>query len=75
MIKSRKKQETVNTPMRERLSKEMGKEKLGELEKLIIEEVPSEGIILETPARERLRKIMGKEELKRIEAKILMDAL
>jgi hypothetical protein len=75
MSKRAKEQETLDTPRRQRLSKEIGKDKLDALEKLILEEVPSEGAILETPARERLRKEIGKEELERIEARILRGEL
>ena len=75
MSKSKKHQQILDTPRRQRLSKEIGKDKLEEFEKLIIEEVPADGIILETPARERLRKKIGKEELERIEARILSGEL
>lgn len=75
MTKSKKPQQTIDTPMRQRLSQEIGKNKLDEVEKLIVEEIRSEGVILETPARERLRKKIGKEELERIEAIILSKTL
>ena len=75
MSKSKEFQQTIDTPIRQRLSKEIGKDKLDELENLIIEETSSEVVILETPVRERLRKEIGKEELERIEDRILNDEL
>lgn len=75
MSKSKKQQQTIDTPRRQRLSKEIGKDRLDELEKLILEEAPSTGAILETPARERLRREVGDKELERIEARILSGEL
>jgi len=75
MTKSKKQQQTIDTPRRQRLSKEIGKGRLDELEKLILEEAPSIGAILETPARERLRKEIGNKELNRIEERILCGEL
>ncbi len=75
MSKGDKSEQTLDTPRRQILSKEIGKDKLAELEKLIAEEGPPEDEILETPARKRLRKEIGEKELKRIEARILSGEL
>lgn len=58
--------QTLDTPARRRLLKEIGAEKLSALEKAI-----AEGAILDTPARQRLKKRLGQEGLARIEARIL----
>ena len=75
MGKGKKTKEILDTPRRRRLGKEIGKDKLSELENLISEEAPSDKTIIETPARQRLRKEIGKEELKRIEDMILRGEL
>ena len=71
MTKKQGVQKIIDTPARQRLSKQIGKGKMDELEKAITEEMQAEAVILETPARGRLRKEIGKEELSRIEAQIL----
>lgn len=75
MATNKKSSQILDTPRRHSLAKEIGKDKLQELEKLISEEAPSEVNIIETPARERLRKEIGKEELEKIEARILSGEL
>ena len=70
-----KQQQILDTPRRQNLSKEIGKDKLDELEKLINEEAQPEVSILETPARDRLRKEVGVKELESIEARILCGEL
>lgn len=67
--------EVLDTPRRQSLLKEIGKDRLDELEKMIVAEGPSETLIIDTPARDRLRKKIGKEELQRIEARILSGEL
>lgn len=71
MTKKKERHEIIDTAARRRLSKEFGANRLKELEKMIVGEVPPQVSILETPARERLRKEIGEEELERIEARIL----
>lgn len=71
MAKKKERHEIMDTAARKRLSKEIGENKLKELEKVIVEEIPPEVTILETPARARLRKEIGKKELERIEACII----
>ncbi len=75
MSEKQKMRDIIETPARQRLSKELGAEKLNELEKVIKEEAQAEAVILETPARARLKKEIGKEELARIEAQILRGEL
>jgi len=75
MSKGKKTKQILDTPRRQSLLEEIGKDKLRDFENLIGEEAPSEQTILDTPARQRLKKQIGKEELERIEEKILRGEL
>ncbi len=65
----------LDTPGRKRLQKQIGKEKLSELEAMIVQEASVGEEILETPARKRLREEIGQKELDRIEKRILSGEL